>query len=98
VYYIAAEGQDGMIRRFRAWGQENEAILGAPLYRYEGAVNLSVAADVLITALDEAVKVEPEPLVLAVIDTWARSPGDDDSDTAAAADGVPGSGRKTAGR
>jgi hypothetical protein len=88
VYYVAAEGQNGIIRRFRAWGQENSPIADAPLYRYEGAVNLSVAADVLIKALDEAVKAETEPPALAVIDTWARSLGEDDSDTSAAAEGL----------
>jgi len=88
VYYIAAEGQSGIIRRFRAWGQENRPILDAPLYRYEGAVNLSAAADILIKALDEAIKAETEPAALAVIDTWARSLGDDDSDTSAAAEGL----------
>jgi DNA-binding transcriptional ArsR family regulator len=88
VYYIAAEGQNGIIRRFRAWSQENKPVIDAPLYRYEGAVNLSVAADVLIKALDEAIKNEAEPPILAVIDTWSRSLGDDDSDTAAAAEGL----------
>ncbi|MDR2717170.1 MAG: helicase RepA family protein [Treponema sp.] len=88
VYYIAAEGQNGIIRRFRAWSQENKPVIDAPLYRYEGAVNLSAAADVLLKALDEAVKAEAEPPVLAVIDTWARSLGDDDSDTSAAAEGL----------
>jgi hypothetical protein len=88
VYYVAAEGQAGIIRRFRAWSQENMPILDAPLYRYEGMVNLSAAADVLIKALEEAIQAETEPPALAVIDTWSRALGDDDSDTAAAAEGL----------
>ena len=88
VYYVAAEGQAGIIRRFRAWSQENTSILEAPLYRYEGMVNLSAAADVLIKALEEAIQAETEPPALAVIDTWSRALGDDDSDTAAAAEGL----------
>ena len=88
VYYIAAEGQAGIIRRFRAWSQENMSILDAPLYRYDGMVNLSVAADVLIKALEEATKTETEPPILAVIDTWSRALGEDDSDTTAAAEGL----------
>ena len=88
VYYVAAEGQMGIIRRFRAWSQENRSILDAPLYRYEGAVNLSLAADMLVKALDKAIKAEEAPPVLAVIDTWSRSLGEDDSDTTAAAVGL----------
>ena len=88
VYYVAAEGQAGIIRRFRAWSQENTSILDAPLYRYEGMVNLSAAADVLIKALEEAIQAETEPPALAVIDTWSRALGDDDSDTTAAAEGL----------
>jgi len=88
VYYIAAEGQAGIIRRFRAWSQENMSILDAPLYRYEGMINLSGAADVLIKALEEAIQTETEPPALAVIDTWSRALGDDDSDTTAAAEGL----------
>jgi hypothetical protein len=88
VYYVAAEGQMGIIRRFRAWSQENMPILDAPLYRYEGMVNLSAAADGLIKALEEAIQAETEPPALAVIDTWSRALGDDDSDTAAAAEGL----------
>ena len=88
VYYVAAEGQSGLIRRFRAWSQENKPIIDAPIYRYIGGVNLLEAAHVLSAALEEAIKTEPEPPVLAVIDTWSRSLGDDDSDTSAAAEGL----------
>jgi len=88
VYYIAAEGQTGIIRRFRAWSQENQPIQDAPLYRYEGIVSLIGAADVLIAALDEAVQSETEPPVLVIIDTWSRSLANDDSDTSAAAEGL----------
>jgi len=88
VYYIAAEGRGGIIRRFRAWSQENNCpINDAPIYLYDGYVNLLEAADVLIKALDEAIKAEAEPPVLVIIDTWARSLGDDDSDTSAATEG-----------
>jgi hypothetical protein len=89
VYYIAAEGQGGIIRRFRAFSQEAGVdITNAPLYRYTGAVNLLDAADILISALEETVEEETEPPALAVIDTWSRALAGDDSDTAAAAEGL----------
>jgi hypothetical protein len=89
VYYIAAEGSMGIIRRFRAWAQENCVNLtNAPLYRYTGAVNLLDAAGILISALDDAVELETEFPALAVIDTWSRALTGDDSDTAAAAEGL----------
>ena len=88
VYYVAAEGQMGIIRRFRAWSQEHTPILDAPLYRYEGMINLSKSADVLIKALEEAIQEEAEPPALAVIDTWSRALGEDDSDTTVAAAGL----------
>jgi hypothetical protein len=89
VFYIAAEGSAGIIRRFRAWSQENcVSITDAPLYRYTGAVNLLDAADILINALEEAIDAETEPPVLAVIDTWSRALTGDDSDTQAAAEGL----------
>lgn len=88
VYYIAAEGQTGIIRRFRAWGQENCRIDQAPLYRYTGNVNISMAADILENDLKAAIEVEPAPPTLAIIDTWSRALGSDDSDTTAAAEGL----------
>jgi len=89
VYYIAAEGSVGIIRRFRAWSQENCVnITDAPIYRYTGAVNLLDQADVLAAALDDAIDEETEPPALAVIDTWSRALTGDDSDTAAAAEGL----------
>jgi hypothetical protein len=89
VYYIAAEGAAGLIRRFRAWGQENTPINDAPLYRYAGAVNLLEAADVLHDCLDDAVKNEPVLPVLAVVDTWSQAlGGGDDSDTESSAKGL----------
>ena len=85
VYYIAAEGGAGIIRRFRAWAQENcMDITSAPIYRYTGAVNLLDQADVLAAALDDTIDAETEPPALAVIDTWSRALTGDDSDTAAA--------------
>jgi len=89
AYYIAAEGSGGIIRRFRAWSQENCVnITNAPIYRYTGAVNLLDQAGVLAAALDDAIDAETEPPVLAVIDTWSRALTGDDSDTAAAAEGL----------
>lgn len=88
VFYIAAEGSIGIIRRFRAWSQENQPITDAPLYRYKGAVNLLEAANTLISALEDTVDAETEPPALAVIDTWSRALTGDDSDTAAAAEGL----------
>jgi RecA-family ATPase len=89
VYYIAAEGQGGIIRRFRGWAQERGILINdAPLYRYTGGVDLISSADVLSTALDEAIEEETEPPALAIIDTWARAIGGDDSDTNTAAEGL----------
>jgi hypothetical protein len=89
VYYIAAEGSAGIIRRFRAWSQENCVnIIDAPIYRYTGAVNLLDAADILINALEDAIESENEPPALAIIDTWSRALTGDDSDTISAAAGL----------
>ena len=88
VYYVAAEGQHGLIRRFHAWSQENLPILDAPIYRFDGIVNLSIAADILLKALEAVIAEEKAPPVLVVIDTWARSLGSDDCDTTAAAEGL----------
>lgn len=89
VYYIAAEGSAGIIRRFQAWSQENcESIGEAPLYRYTAAPNLVDSANVLIKALESNIEEETEPPALAIIDTWSRSLGGDDSDTGTAAEGL----------
>ncbi|MCL1812980.1 MAG: helicase RepA family protein [Treponema sp.] len=89
IFYIAAEGSAGIIRRFRAWSQENNVnITEAPIYRYTGAVNLLDQANILTAALEDAIDNETEPPVLAVIDTWSRALTGDDSDTSAAADGL----------
>ena len=88
VYYIAVEGGVGIVRRFRAWSQENRSITDAPLYRFAGAVNLLDGTRVLINALEEAINGESEPPVMAVIDTWSRSLAGDDSSTESAAVGL----------
>jgi len=84
VFYIAAEGRRGIIQRFRAWSQENAPINQSPLYLYDGAVNLIEATNILISALADVIKNESAPPALVIIDTWARSLGDDDSNTSAA--------------
>ena len=81
VYYIASEGSSGIIRRFRAWSQENTPIKDAPIYEYKGAVNLIDGAEILIRALENAIDEEAEPPLCAIIDTWSRSLGGDDSNT-----------------
>jgi len=89
VYYIAAEGQAGIIRRFRAWAQENRANLtDAPIYRYTGAPDLLHNAVTLENALEDAIETEDAPPLLAVIDTWSRALTGDDSDTTSAAEGL----------
>lgn len=89
VFYIAAEGGAGIIRRFRALAQESHAdITNAPLYRYIGAVNLLDAAEILTAALEDTIDAETSPPALAVIDTWSRALAADDSDTTAAAEGL----------
>ena len=89
VYYIAAEGSAGIIRRFQAWSQENgESIVNAPLYRYTAAPNLVDNAETLIAALESSIEEETEPPALAIIDTWSRSLGGDDSATTESAEGL----------
>lgn len=82
VYYLAAEGSSGLLRRAMAWGQENGySITDAPFYRYCGCVNLIEAADQLTVALENTTKTETAQPVLCVIDTLSRSLGGDDSST-----------------
>ena len=88
VYYIAAEGLHGLHKRFIAWAQENAPIKGTPIYFYDGVVNLLEASDALAAALEKAIKEETELPRLIIVDTWARSLGDDDSDTQAANEGI----------
>lgn len=89
VCYVAAEGRSGLVKRFRAWGIANNIdISNAPLYLYEGVINLSMAADLVGKALDELIKSGSPIPIMIVFDTWSRSLGADDSDTAAAADGL----------
>jgi KaiC/GvpD/RAD55 family RecA-like ATPase len=89
VYYIAAEGSAGLIRRFRAWAQENRAVLtDAPIYRYTAAPDLLNNSVTLELALETAIDTESEPPRLAIIDTWSRALAGDDSDTTSATEGL----------
>jgi hypothetical protein len=82
VFYIASEGQGGIVRRFKGWAQNNRYDLkDRPIYRYSASANLIEATGVLYAAIEEALKTEAAPPVLAVIDTLAASLGGDDSDT-----------------
>jgi len=82
VYYVAAEGSAGLIRRFRAWAQENRAVLtNAPIYRYTASPDLLNSASTLELALEDAIDAESEPPRLAFIDTWSRALAGDDSET-----------------
>jgi len=89
AYYIAAEGSAGLIRRFRAWAQENRADLtDAAIYRYTSSPDLLNGAHALEFALEDAIDAESEPPGLAIVDTWSRAMAGDDSDTSSAAAGL----------
>jgi hypothetical protein len=91
VIYLAGEGRVGLVRRFRAWSIARGMPLDdAPLYLNSGAVSLIDDASMLsvVKALKTLVKELGRPPALAILDTWSRTLGGDDSAPSDAAAGV----------
>jgi hypothetical protein len=90
VFYIAAEGKAGLVRRFTTWAQfYGVDISNAPLYHIvNGTVDLLNAAELLHEALESAIAGEIAMPLLVVIDTWSRALTGDDSDTKSASIGL----------
>jgi KaiC/GvpD/RAD55 family RecA-like ATPase len=91
VIYIAGEGRTGLIRRFRAWSITRGVSLdSAPLFLNSGAVSLIDDASMVsvVKALKVLIKEIGRPPALAILDTWSRTLGGDDSDPSDGAAGV----------
>jgi RecA/RadA recombinase len=89
VLYIAAEGQSGIRRRFRAWGIARQRRL-ENVYSYSGVISLNDAAamQAMTAALSDLINSTKTVPSLVVLDTWSRSLGGDDSDTRDSAAGL----------
>ncbi|MDR1058564.1 MAG: AAA family ATPase, partial [Treponema sp.] len=91
VIYIAGEGRTGLVRRFRAWSIARGVPLdNVPLFLNSGAVSLIDDASMVsvVKALKVLVKELDRPPALAILDTWSRTLGGDDSAPSDAAAGV----------
>jgi KaiC/GvpD/RAD55 family RecA-like ATPase len=91
VIYIASEGRTGLVRRFRAWSIARGIPLdNAPLFLNSGAVSLIDDASMVsvVKALKTLIKELGRPPALAILDTWSRTLGGDDSAPSDAAAGV----------
>jgi AAA domain len=84
VFYIAGEGQNGLMRRFAAWSQHNQIpLVDAPLFvgqRPSQLVNAAAAADVA-NAVEEMQAETGRAPAMIVIDTLARNFGGDENST-----------------
>jgi AAA domain len=82
VFYIAGEGQNGLMRRFAAWSQHNDIPLsGVPLFvghRPAQLVNAGAAAEVA-NAVEEMQAASGHKPALIVVDTLARNFGGDEN-------------------
>lgn len=82
VFYIAGEGQNGLMRRFAAWSQHNDIPLtGAPLFighRPAQLCNAGAAAEVANAVDDIRAACGKDP-ALIVVDTLARNFGGDEN-------------------
>lgn len=84
VFYIAGEGHNGLMRRFKAWSQDTGVSLDkAPLFKSRRAVLMldpSAAAD-LREEIDRLFAQHGRPSMI-VVDTLARNFGDGDENAA----------------
>lgn len=82
VFYIAGEGQNGLMRRFAAWSQHNDIpLIGAPLFighRPAQLCNAGAAAEVA-NAVDDIRAACGQNPALIVVDTLARNFGGDEN-------------------
>ncbi|MBU3554844.1 helicase RepA family protein [Polynucleobacter sp. UB-Piko-W3] len=86
AYYIAAEGLNGMSRRFRAWTLgRNISIKGAPLYQSSRGIQVldEDTVDFMASEIEQIALSTGMPPRIAVIDTVARSFGDGDENSTA---------------
>jgi hypothetical protein len=84
AYYVAAEGLNGLSRRFRAWSVGRKVSLkGAPLYQSTRGIQVLDRNSVLAMVADiEAIEAQTGvPPKLVVIDTVARSFGAGDENS-----------------
>jgi RecA-family ATPase len=91
VVYLAGEGRAGLVRRFRAWSIARGVPLeDAPLFLNSGAVSLIDDASMVsvVKALKSLIKELDRTPALAILDTWSRTLGGDDSAPSDAAAGV----------
>jgi hypothetical protein len=82
VLYLAGEGRTGLVRRFRAWSIARRIPLdNAPLFLNSGAVSLidDVSMVSVVKALKALLKELDRTPALAILDTWSRTLGGDDS-------------------
>jgi RecA-family ATPase len=91
VYYMAAEGRGGLIRRFNAWAiARGIPLKGAPLFLNETPLILidEQSCRNTIAALKKKMDELKERPRLIALDTWSRNLGGDDSSPQDAAMGV----------
>jgi hypothetical protein len=91
VLYLAGEGRTGLARRFRAWSiARGVPLADAPLFLNSGAVSLIDSASMVsvVKALKTLIKELDRIPALAILDTWSRVLGGDDSAPSDAAAGV----------
>ncbi len=84
AYYVAAEGLNGLSRRFRAWSiGRKQSLKGAPLYQSSRGIQVLDRNSVLAMVADIEAIVEQTgtPPMVAVIDTVARSFGAGDENS-----------------
>jgi hypothetical protein len=84
VFYIAGEGHNGLMRRFKAWSVESGVSLAdAPLYKSRKAVQIldAESAGVLREEIERMAEKYGAP-VMVIIDTLARNFGDGDENAA----------------
>jgi hypothetical protein len=80
VFYIAGEGHNGLIRRFKAWEVSNNVSLKtAPLYKTRKAIGILNESESyeLKLELNEMIKKYGNPSII-IVDTVARNFGDGD--------------------
>jgi hypothetical protein len=91
VYYLAAEGKGGILRRFRAWSIARvKPLTDVPLYINETPLFLIEEKSTIqaINALKKMTGILTTSPALVILDTWSRNLGGDDSSPEDAALGV----------
>ena len=91
VIYLAGEGQSGLARRLRAWSIMRDVSLeGAAFYTNSKPLSLIDNNSMVnvVQALERLVMEIGRPPALAILDTWSRVLGGDDSAPSDAAAGV----------